>query len=56
LRGHRRSFHFARPVAELLPIPLTLIVNNGAVVKTTGTTEMRRCCRARGAARLQETR
>jgi hypothetical protein len=29
-----RSFHFARPVADLLPIPLTLIVNNGAVVKT----------------------
>ena len=28
-----RSFHFARPVAELIPLPLTLIVNNGAVVK-----------------------
>lgn len=28
-----RSFHFARPVAELIPMPLTLIVNNGAVVK-----------------------
>ncbi|HEY7292160.1 MAG TPA: HAD-IIB family hydrolase [Vicinamibacterales bacterium] len=28
-----RSFHFARPVADLLPIPLTLILNNGAVVK-----------------------
>jgi 5-amino-6-(5-phospho-D-ribitylamino)uracil phosphatase len=28
-----RSFHFARPVAELLPVPLTLVVNNGAVVK-----------------------
>jgi 5-amino-6-(5-phospho-D-ribitylamino)uracil phosphatase len=28
-----RSFHFARPVADLLPIPLTLVVNNGAVVK-----------------------
>ena len=25
-----RSFHFTRPIAELLPIPLTLIVNNGA--------------------------
>ena len=37
-----RTFHFARPVAELLPIPLTLIVNNGAVVKRTdGTTEIR---------------
>ena len=37
-----RSFHFARPVANLLPIPLTLIVNNGALVKRTdGTTEIR---------------
>lgn len=38
-----RSFHFARPVADLLPIPLTLIVNNGAVVKDkSGATEIRR--------------
>ena len=29
-----RSYHFARPIAELLPVPLTLIVNNGAVVKS----------------------
>ena len=29
-----RSFHFTRPIADLLPIPLTLIVNNGALVKT----------------------
>jgi len=29
-----RSFHFTQPVATLLPIPLTLICNNGAVVKT----------------------
>ena len=29
-----RSFHFTGPVVELLPIPLTLIVNNGAVVKS----------------------
>ena len=28
-----RSFHFTKPIADLLPIPLTLIVNNGAVVK-----------------------
>jgi Cof subfamily protein (haloacid dehalogenase superfamily) len=28
-----RSFHFARPVAELLGLPLTLIVNNGAVTR-----------------------
>jgi HAD superfamily hydrolase (TIGR01484 family) len=30
-----RSFHHARPIADLLALPLTLIVNNGAVVKTT---------------------
>jgi 5-amino-6-(5-phospho-D-ribitylamino)uracil phosphatase len=37
-----RAFHFARPIAELLPIPLTLIVNNGAVVKDkSGVTELR---------------
>jgi 5-amino-6-(5-phospho-D-ribitylamino)uracil phosphatase len=37
-----RSFHFARPVADLLPISLTLIVNNGAVVKEkSGATIMR---------------
>jgi Cof subfamily protein (haloacid dehalogenase superfamily) len=37
-----RSFHFTKPVADLLPIALTLIVNNGAVVKRkTGETELR---------------
>src|SRR5262249_1101486 len=37
-----RTFHFARPVARLLPIPLTFIVNNGALVKRVdGTTEIR---------------
>ena len=37
-----RSFHFTRPIADLLPIPLTLIVNNGAVVKDhTGATLLR---------------
>jgi hypothetical protein len=37
-----RSFHFARPIAEMLALPLTLIVNNGAVVKNeAGTTAMR---------------
>jgi Cof subfamily protein (haloacid dehalogenase superfamily) len=37
-----RSFHFTQPIAQLLPIPLTLIVNNGAVVKRkTGETELR---------------
>ncbi len=38
-----RSFHFARPVADLLPLPLTLITNNGALVKAKdGTTIQRR--------------
>ena len=38
-----RSFHFARPIATLLPVPLTLVVNNGAVVKDkAGVTAMRR--------------
>jgi len=46
-----RSFHFTAPVVELLPIPLTLIVNNGAVVKRkTGETELRHVL-ARDAAR-----
>jgi Cof subfamily protein (haloacid dehalogenase superfamily) len=29
-----RSFHFALPIAKLLPIPLTLVCNNGALVKS----------------------
>lgn len=38
-----RSFHFSRPIADALPVPLTLIVNNGAMVKDkSGATEMRR--------------
>ena len=52
-----RSFHFTRPLIDLLPIPLTLIVNNGAVVKRgTGETELRRLL-SRDAARhvLSET-
>jgi Cof subfamily protein (haloacid dehalogenase superfamily) len=37
-----RSFHFTHAVVELLPIPLTLVCNNGAVVKRkTGETELR---------------
>ena len=37
-----RSFHFTDAVVDRLPIPLTLIVNNGAVVKRkTGETEWR---------------
>jgi 5-amino-6-(5-phospho-D-ribitylamino)uracil phosphatase len=53
-----RSFHFTQPIVDLLPLPLTLICNNGAVVKrTTGETEMRHPL-AREAARqiLSETR
>ena len=47
-----RSFHFTRPIAELLPIPLTLIVNNGAVVKDkSGVTALRHLL-PREAARL----
>jgi Cof subfamily protein (haloacid dehalogenase superfamily) len=37
-----RSFYFSRPIADALPIPLTLIVNNGALVKDkTGQTHLR---------------
>ena len=37
-----RSFHFSRPIADVLPVPLTLIVNNGAIVKdVAGATAMR---------------
>jgi len=37
-----RSFHFTAAVIDRLPVPLTLIVNNGAVVKRkTGETEWR---------------
>src|SRR5438067_922018 len=36
-----RSFHFSRPIADALPLPLTLIVNNGALVKDkAGRTEL----------------
>ena len=41
-----RSFHFTRPIADLLPLPLTLVVNNGALVKKTdGTTDLRNLLR-----------
>jgi len=37
-----RSFHFTRPIAEILGLPVVLLVNNGAVVKQIdGTTAMR---------------
>jgi Cof subfamily protein (haloacid dehalogenase superfamily) len=53
-----RSFHFTKPIADLLPIPLTLIVNNGAVVKRkTGETELRHLLSREAARRiLAETR
>jgi Cof subfamily protein (haloacid dehalogenase superfamily) len=38
-----RTFHFALPIAKLLPIPLTLVCNNGALVKSKeGQTGLRR--------------
>ena len=53
-----RSFHFTLPVARLLPIPLTLICNNGAVVKSPDGETLLRHVLARDAARqiLAETR
>jgi Cof subfamily protein (haloacid dehalogenase superfamily) len=37
-----RSYHFTKPIVELLHLPLTVIVNNGAVVKNhAGGSEMR---------------
>jgi len=53
-----RSFHFTKPVVEMLGLPLTLIVNNGAVVKDAdGATRLRHLL-ARDVARrvLEETR
>jgi Cof subfamily protein (haloacid dehalogenase superfamily) len=53
-----RSFHFSKPIADLLPIPLTLITNNGALVKAKdGATLVRRTL-ARDVARqvLEATR
>lgn len=42
-----RAFHFARPVAEALSIPVTLIVNNGAVLKELdGTARLKRLLRS----------
>ena len=50
-----RSFHFAKPIADLLPIPLTLIVNNGAVVKTAaGDTIVRHALARRTARQILE--
>jgi Cof subfamily protein (haloacid dehalogenase superfamily) len=48
-----RSFHFTAPVVALLPIPLTLIVNNGAVVKRKdGGTELRHVLSREAARRI----
>src|SRR4029079_14999473 len=53
-----RSFHFTQPVMALLPVPLTLICNNGAVVKSTGGETLMRHLLSRDVARqvLAETR
>jgi hydroxymethylpyrimidine pyrophosphatase-like HAD family hydrolase len=46
-----RSAHFASPIAEMLPVPITLITSNGALVRDrSGVTRMRRLL-ARDAAR-----
>jgi len=53
-----RSFHFTRPVVALLPIPVTLVCNNGAVVKSPDGETLMRHVLPRQAARqiLAETR
>jgi len=53
-----RAFHFTRSVIDRLPVPLTLIVNNGAVVKRkSGETEIRHLLDREAARRiLDETR
>jgi Cof subfamily protein (haloacid dehalogenase superfamily) len=50
-----RSFHFTHAVIDLLPIPLTLIVNNGAVVKRKdGATQWRHVLEREAARRILE--
>lgn len=53
-----RSFHFTKPIADLLPMPLTLITNNGALVKAKNGETLARRTLARDVARhvLQATR
>jgi hypothetical protein len=46
-----RSFHFTQPVMALLPVPLTLICNNGAVVKSAAGDTLMRHVLSRDAAR-----
>ena len=50
-----RAFHHARPVAERLHTPLTLIVNNGALVKTPAGRTLARRPVPRGLARALVT-
>jgi Cof subfamily protein (haloacid dehalogenase superfamily) len=52
-----RSFHFTQPIAAMLPVPLTLMCNNGAVVKTGDGETLMRHLLSRDAARriLAET-
>jgi Cof subfamily protein (haloacid dehalogenase superfamily) len=48
-----RSFHFTQAIVDRLPIPLTLIVNNGAVVKRkSGETEWRHVLEREAARRI----
>jgi Cof subfamily protein (haloacid dehalogenase superfamily) len=53
-----RSFLFSRPIADALPVPLTLIVNNGALVKDRDGTTLDRRLLPRETARevLERTR
>jgi Cof subfamily protein (haloacid dehalogenase superfamily) len=53
-----RSFHFTRPIVDALALPVTLVVNNGAVVKTAGGETILRHLLDREVARrvLEETR
>jgi Cof subfamily protein (haloacid dehalogenase superfamily) len=46
-----RSFHFTRPVLDALGLPITLIVNNGAVVKSPDGATLQRRVLPRSAAR-----
>jgi Cof subfamily protein (haloacid dehalogenase superfamily) len=46
-----RSYHFTQHVVDALALPVTLIVNNGAVVKDAGGTTILRQVLPRGAAR-----
>jgi hypothetical protein len=45
-----RSFHFSQAIADALPVPLTLIVNNGAMVKDRAGVTQQRHLLARDAA------